>query len=338
MEDVKQAASRQRAMLLSLPNVVGVGVGFKEKGGEKTSRPAVVVMVRRKVPKSQLAPNHLVPEKVDGVPTDVVEVGDLKPLAAGAAPPGPRAAAELPDLPKRTSRVRPAPPGVSLGHYLVSAGTLGAIVYDPAGHPFILSNNHVLANSTTGHDRRAKRGDPVVQPGLADGGRATGQPNDIIGTLERYIPIRPLHTNLVDAALAKPKSAALVRDDILGLGPVTGVGKPRLGALVRKSGRTTGVTIGTVEITEATVRINYGDTPVSFADQIILSPMSAPGDSGSLVVDEKNRAVGLLFAGSDRSTVCSPITTVLEALKVGFVTRPKGVVGSAKARAKTARA
>lgn len=318
MEEVRKTASRQRAALLALPNVVGVGVGYKRTGGERTSKPAVVVLVRRKVPKDELEPQHLVPERVDGVPTDVVEVGDLKPLARGDAAAVPRAVPVDPQL--RTSRVRPAPPGVSIGHYQVSAGTFGAVVYDPDGHPYILSNNHVLANSTTGRDRRAKRGDPVLQPGAADGGRS----GDVIGLLDRYVPIKPLRTNLVDAALARPRAAASLDDEILGLGRVTGIARPRLGMAVRKSGRTTGVTAGFIEVLEATVRINYDDLPVSFGGQIILSPMSAPGDSGSLVVDEKNRAVGLLFAGSDRSTVCNPIEIVLAALKVGFAARGKG--------------
>ncbi len=328
MEEVKKAASRRRAMLLALPNVVGVGVGYKQTGGERTSKPAVVVMVKKKVSKDELAPQHVVPEKVEGVPTDVIEVGDLKPLAREQAPVGTPLVTPV-DPRLRTSRLRPAPPGVSIGHYQVSAGTFGAIVYDPTGHPYILSNNHVLANSTSGRDRRAKRGDPVLQPGVADG----GQSGDVIGVLDRYVPIRPLRTNLVDAALAKPRSATVIKDEVLGLGRVGGVAKPRLGLAVRKSGRTTGVTAGFVEILEATVRINYGgDTPVSFGDQIILSPMSAPGDSGSLVVDERNRAVGLLFAGSDRSTVCSPIENVLAALKVGFAGRAKSPASVPKPR------
>ena len=43
---------------------------------------------------------------------------------------------------------------------------------------------------------------------------------------------------------------------------------------------------------------------------------SKAGDSGSLVLDEENRAVGLLFAGSEEFTVINPIKTVLD--KLGF--------------------
>ncbi len=46
---------------------------------------------------------------------------------------------------------------------------------------FILSNNHVLANSNT-----AAIGDPILQPGSHDGGTLT---NDHIADLADFIPI-----------------------------------------------------------------------------------------------------------------------------------------------------
>ena len=46
--------------------------------------------------------------------------------------------------------------------------------------------------------------------------------------------------------------------------------------------------------------------------------MSQGGDSGSLVTDSKNRAVGLLFAGSDVVTISNPIPAVLKSLDVRF--------------------
>jgi hypothetical protein len=45
--------------------------------------------------------------------------------------------------------------------------------------------------------------------------------------------------------------------------------------------------------------------------------MSQGGDSGSLVVaGDSLQAVGLLFAGSDQSTVINPIQAVLDCLEV----------------------
>ena len=63
----------------------------------------------------------------------------------------------------RTAMMRPARPGVSIGHYKGGAGTFGAVVYSTANNePLILSNNHVLANSTMIGDQKAKIGDSIV--------------------------------------------------------------------------------------------------------------------------------------------------------------------------------
>jgi hypothetical protein len=44
--------------------------------------------------------------------------------------------------------------------------------------------------------------------------------------------------------------------------------------------------------------------------------MSAGGDSGSAVLDESDRVIGLLFAGSESTTIINRIQNVLEALNV----------------------
>ena len=64
--------------LLAKPNVLGLGVGFRHRGGERLDEITIVVMVRRKVPSAQLAPADRIPSEIDGVPVDVHEVGDLR--------------------------------------------------------------------------------------------------------------------------------------------------------------------------------------------------------------------------------------------------------------------
>jgi hypothetical protein len=58
--------------------VVGVGVGLRHTGGQRTDQVAVVVMVDRKVPLAQLRPQDRLPSEIDGVPVDVKEVGELR--------------------------------------------------------------------------------------------------------------------------------------------------------------------------------------------------------------------------------------------------------------------
>ena len=164
LEQVAQAKRKNKQRIMGKPNVVGVGVGYRERSGRVTDELCVVAMVRRKLPASAMKPEELVPMQVNDVPTDVLEVGVLRAFQA------------------RTDRWRPAPGGVSIGHYQVTAGTLGCVVRDRAtGDRLILSNNHVLADVNAG-----RAGDPILQPGTYDGGT---EGKDMIAVLERYIPL-----------------------------------------------------------------------------------------------------------------------------------------------------
>jgi len=61
--------------LMAKANVIGVGVGFEMKDGQRTDQLALVVLVERKIPESQLVPTDLIPAEIDGVPVDVQPVG-----------------------------------------------------------------------------------------------------------------------------------------------------------------------------------------------------------------------------------------------------------------------
>ena len=326
---VAQAKAAHQAALLAKPNVVGVGTGYRTVGKHLTDQVCLVTLVRRKVPLAGLDAQALVPAEVGGVLTDVLEVGDLRIQKA------------------RDVSWRPAPGGVSLSHFRVTAGTLGCLVRDRrSGVRLILSNNHVLANSN-----QALQGDAVLQPGALDGGRAG---EDQLARLERFVPIAftdepgncslangfaavgnalsrlvgsrhrlevrridPLAANRVDAAVARPLQDGWVDAEILEIGRVIGTAEPMLGMAVRKSGRTTGLTRGEIQVLDTTVTIGYGDRQARFDGQIVTSAMSSPGDSGSLLVaGDRLAAVGLLFAGSEQATIHNPIADVLEALEV----------------------
>ncbi|MEV4282074.1 serine protease [Actinoplanes xinjiangensis] len=289
--------------LLQRPQVVGVALGHKFTGGRDTGERAITVLVTRKLPVESISAEDLVPPVLDGVPTDVQEVGEIR-----AGTPTLASAEAL------RQRIRPAFGGLSVGHYKVTAGTLATCCYDAASFPgspsryYLLSNNHVLANSND-----AAPGDPILQPGAADGGSA---PDDVIGRLARFVPIaflgsEPVRTNLVDAAIAEAPFQDLDRR-IFWTGTVRRVrSAPTVGELVQKCGRTTNFTTGRVLHVNATVDVNYGTAGVArFTEQILTTNMSAPGDSGSLVTDLDEQAVGLLFAGSSTVTVVNQIAHV----------------------------
>jgi len=288
---IAQSLRQNESALLSRANVVGVGIGEKIKDGMPQGRLCVKVYVEKKIAKAQLPKKDLIPRELLPVETDVEEVGKI--VAQG-----------------NSGRYRPAPGGVSLGHYRITAGTLGCLVKDKnSGKFFILSNNHVLANSNN-----AKKGDPILQPGPYDGGK---KPKDTIGYLENWVEIEfGKEANSVDAALAEPKNINLVKSEIMLIGLPRGVAKAKLGMPIQKSGRTTGYTTGKIKDISATVKVNYDNQVALFRNQIIATSMSQGGDSGSLVLDMKKRAVGLLFAGSEAVTILNPISEVCQALDI----------------------
>lgn len=330
IEDITQVKEASKDNLLGMENVVGVGVGYQVQDGEQTGDYAIVVMVSRKLPLPALAPNEVLPKNVNGVNIDVIEVGELRALQS------------------RTDRWRPAPGGVSIGHYKITAGTLGTVVRDRnSGARLILSNNHVIANSNN-----ADPGDQILQPGPIDGGSVS---SDTIAHLDRFCPIEfstepgecdlagtyaslgnaiasilgskhrvntlrsdSQAANLVDAAVAKPINDGDVLDEITDIGTIQGIKEATLGMSVRKSGRTTAFTTGQIMVINATVNVSYGSgRQARFENQLVSGAMSQGGDSGSLLVSgDSLDAVGLLFAGSDQSTIYNPIQAVFDCLEL----------------------
>jgi hypothetical protein len=69
MGDINSIVQRFRNQLMNLPHVQGVGIG--EKGG----REVIKVFVDRKLPESQLQKEDVVPRNIEGVETDVEEIG-----------------------------------------------------------------------------------------------------------------------------------------------------------------------------------------------------------------------------------------------------------------------
>jgi hypothetical protein len=142
----------------------------------------------------------------------------------------------------------------------------------------------------------------------------------MLGSKHRLETLRanPQAVNLVDAAVGRPLNEADVLDEILEIGVVQGTLEAALGLPVRKSGRTTELTTGQITLLNATVDVSYGPGRTArFENQLVAGAMSQGGDSGSLLVAaDELKAVGLLFAGSDQTTIFNPIQAVLDCLKV----------------------
>jgi len=282
------------------PNVVGVGIGYKEHRSESSEDLALRFYVRQKLHRLLVPEAERIPREIEGIPTDVIEARDFSIWRP------------IPPIYQR--RVRPAMGGLSIGHYDISAGTFGCLVADRRER-YVLSNNHVLAN-----ENRGTEGDPILQPGRFDGGKVD---RDVLARLVTYVALDPDGVNVVDAALAEPHQAEDVTPDVLNVGRLKGSRDPRLGEEVRKSGRTTRLTRGIVEDASATIRVGYSRGSFVFQDQMIVrassGTFSSGGDSGSVIVGQDSKALGLLFGGSPFFTVANKVTNVEKALDVAVV-------------------
>lgn len=328
--------------LMSKKNVIGVMTARRIVKGVVTDEMAVTCMVSKKKSISQLDLKDVIPINVGGSPTDVIEVGEVKALGF----------VEPQNDVDRKTKIRPAPMGTSGGHRDITAGTNGELLFVNGNLLCIGTNNHVGANSNDG-----EIGNPYLQPGPHDGG---SHPDDTIGYLYRFVPITFFNVpsecsiagtvatalnfisrllghktrligyyasnepNLVDAAAIVLKKNDDVLAHILDIGVPSGRRDALIGDLVQKSGRTTEHTVnGEVTAIDATINVNYGGIRMAtFTDQIIISKpgFSAGGDSGSLVLDMNNCAVGKLFAGSEEITIANHIGNYLNLLDAELVT------------------
>ena len=221
-------------------------------------------------------------------------------------------------------------------------GTLGALVEDAGGNRYVLGNNHIFARSD-----QAIPGESMIQPALIDNGctpYGEGPGTVPVASLVAY-PLLDAPGTRVDAALARvspgsvdPAGAILElgarqQDNTLAAAPpgvssTAGRGEqPRLGMTVAKSGRTTGLTCGSITALDTEILVDYyrdcAETEHAFrkrfTGQMVVSGnhFADAGDSGSLVVDGATaEPVGLFFAGGVDNTgveqaIANPVRDVL---------------------------
>jgi hypothetical protein len=270
--------------LMEDPNVVGTFV----KDGTR------YVMVKHELPMADA-------RKYEEAGIKVLVTGEFKPLLKEGEK-GPF---------ERPGRYRPILGGISVGHYKITAGTLGVILKDRDNDDVILSNNHVLACSSSVKKQRAEMNDDILQPGRYDGGL---RPQDRVAGLKKWVPIDENGINYIDAAIAKIDQGVGFKYEIMGLPYPKSFGVAKVNEFVKKSGRTTEVTSGPVYTDNATITVNYGEFIATFTDlYLVINPFGAPGDSGSAVLNSKDELVGLLFAGSMSHTAVCKIGKVVDA-------------------------
>lgn len=275
-----EAQRRFQHELLAKGGVVGVGIGYKDHGdGEREM--ALVAMVEQKKPKAALRDEDLVPPEMNGTKTDVIEVGIIR--------------AQTNSGPKDIWRPL-IPPGVSIGHYMITAGTFGILAYDATtGTPLILSNNHVLANSND-----AFIGDAILQPGSTDGGQ---NPADAVAKLLRYAHL----SYIGDSWIGDP-------NPIIG-SPITPT-EPE----PRPNPQPTGCAQAIVQIANAIAKLNDPDAQIQFTRASAVSSKFDPYDATTIEAQAaiaENQLDAALAAPADPSMLSGEI------LEIGVITGTK---------------
>ncbi|MFJ8085363.1 hypothetical protein ACIQ6Y_32850 [Streptomyces sp. NPDC096205] len=223
------------------------------------------------------------------------------------------------------SRKRPVLGGVSVfssrlaAQAQPTAGTLGAIVVDSLDPTtfYGLSNHHVLCA-----DLGRGQGDEIIQPEPPFG----SIPGDRVGVLHDWAFPEGEPEGSIDAAIFRLETDSI--PEVEEVGPVFGSVEPKLGMLVSKRGRTTGLTFGVIVSTGGDYSLAYPRLPAvgappsvwrTLTNQIQVRadfPQSIvfgeSGDSGAVVLDSQSRVVGLYWGGG--------FTSPGDPLRFGLVT------------------
>jgi len=300
---------RAREELKKYPGVVAVEIGIKETGRNLTDDLSFRVYVQKKKEKQDLTPAEVIPGRIFGVKTDVIEQ-------------------DIPVLTYDDKKYRPLKGGIQLANEEDSGGTLGCIARSNSDNSIVvLSNSHVLM------------GGGVSVPNIE-----VGQPKiagcccctcDEIGNV-----IKTKLDGMVDCAIARLKPGVSGLNVIRGLnddgadGMLNGSAVAVVHATnkVKKVGRTSDKTEGVVvSITHPTPPVSSTNTPAR-ANQILIKPNAGftrfqdDGDSGAALVDKDNKVIGLMWgAYSNPSSalyghgIACPIGAVLSEMDITII-------------------
>jgi len=315
---------------LAHPDVLGVSVGLKEIRGEVTS----IISIRFFVARKKKKPAKPLPKEIKGVLTDVVETRGIYALNLLSLD----SSKDCTDYRCQIFNPCPAGVSIGHEDVTAGTLGAWTILEDTVTrkHHFLaMSNAHVLANTNKGvvgddiyqpglYDVKRLHLDedeayfgrlfyylPVQTIGLTEcpfTRLETWMHNLVAGILDRRTKVMATVENKVDVAWAKPTTREDLAE-IIDVGKIAGRWREEeksklIGTVVQKSGRTTCLTWGKITDYPLTLQVNYGEHGIAyFIDQIGFRPKDKPpvikgGDSGSLLLDEEKKVVGLCFAGS----------------------------------------
>lgn len=333
-DDMIAVKESLEAVIFSLDGVTGIDIGMRDEESLDPEDLAVRIFV----------------QDASQIPQEISSLLEQSPVPAVVLQRRFEPTATLPD----TEPHRPVVGGTSVGaaRFVTSlsgfpAGTLGAVgqtTQTPTPITVGLSNHHVLAV-----DGNRDFGQEIIQPEPGVLGRF---PGDRICSLISWDFPEIVFSGSADAAICSIEVDTAA--EILDVGAVAGTTSEFSGMLVRKRGRTTGLTFGIVTTdnshpsTRGTYMSRYSHLPpvsnpvtgrptvmrqltgqfqvkVDFPQSVFFSDQ---GDSGSVILDSENNIVGLLHGsgyvendgslGPARFAVVTPIDVIEQNLGIAM--------------------
>jgi hypothetical protein len=360
--DLLELRREAEAAFANYPGFLGVGIGFRVRGGQIVDEVTLRVYVSRKKPQPELRPDELIPSSFKNVPTDVLEPHLMAPEATSCE-----------DQQQHGTLVG----GITIStlkpdsHGLLGLGTIGFFATyageDPPYNVVLVTNNHVVTDALGGV------GDDMYQPAWKlQGGSLVPlfDQGDKVGTVLK-LPPKQDDANGVYVDAASVKLAISVSSwchtncgvsfgngsEILGLSVnssnriasvrdtsanpfVTGETVFKVG---RATGRTVGRLTGNLIITEDPVTHQLGHNLIEVEAVSMQTPdncggvlrFSNEGDSGAALIDAQGRLIGLHSGGNVNNAKLShacQIRPVLDALGVVPITASNPVHGNPAAK------
>lgn len=288
-EELLKVHEKVVAQLSQYPNVIKVGIGVKETEGELTEEPCLKIIVKKKEDESALDSDDIIPPEIEGFKTDVVVQVDRSPLAVCA---------------EDQNNYRPIKGGIMINNYRNGSGsggsgTMGCLAQlDSDDSWVLLSNHHVL------YGEKGKDDDDVGQPWV---GCSWCCKTNVIGeNIDK--------DDNLDCAIATINDDISIENVIEEIGDIQGnaIASPVSGERVRKRGARTGLTSGTVDF------IDPGTQEITIVPNAVGGPTDDPGgctnyeagktvfayygDSGSVIVNDDNEVIALLYSGNFSTT------------------------------------
>ena len=305
LHSIRKVKRRVEHKLLQKTGVKRVGVGVKVTDGQPTGEIVITAFVVKK--RDDIPVKERIPRQIYGIKTDVIESSE------GYVIP------QADELPECQVHYNPLIGGACVGparrfeNNGIMRGTLGAIVIDARnGQPGILSNFHTLAVTNDWPQADTT----ILQPPQGA--------SRIVAHLTQAVL---LENEGVDAAVANIDTSVGLAHAIAEIGPTNGSTFAKPYTRVRKRGVATGLTHGIIHHMDITpgVQVDYtkfglGVKTLSNQIAIVADPpnttFSADGDSGSAIVDDAGRVVGLLVGPDGQFYYANHIENVLNNLHI----------------------